>query len=298
MQKLALAALIAASIPMMAVAETAEVETISNEEVVKQDKEGELVFVAPVDLPAEFASAEKSIDVAPVQVGADGVESTLTLEQITKHIQDNNFDIVSAHIDFKKMHAAYLTQMNYINGKVNSLSEFVAGVAAGTFETRIREGSMLLGLISESVNKMVEHAAQNEDKFQEFIKIKFQELSVVELAFDIEEDDGVYLISVKRPNADSADIITAFKMPDGSFKLVSYMPSEVEDINNIINTLYATASASEQIDDELERRALTETAIDADAHRASSPIPTNIDSVIEQVQPEAISEFNPEAPAK
>ncbi|MCY9861077.1 hypothetical protein OTK49_00840 [Vibrio coralliirubri] len=294
MQKLALAALIAASIPMMAVAETAESETLPSEEVSKKTEGESLVFIAPLEMPVEFSVAELDITPTPVLLDASGAQLPLTLEQITKHIQSNNFDVVTTHIDYRKMHTAYLSQMEYINGKVRSLSDRVGEVAAGTFETRVREGSMMLGLISEAIDSIVENAAEDEVEFQKFIKSKFLQLSMVDATYNIEEDNGIYLISIHQPNKDSEDILTAFKLSDGSYKLVAFIPSEMEGINNIINGLFLQASISDSLGDELERRALTEKAIGAEEHRVSENELDDVSSAIEEAQ----SKLEPEAPTQ
>ena len=175
------------------------------------------------------------------------------------------------------MRLVYLSQINHVHAKVVVLSEMVSKVAAGTFETRVKEGSMLLGLISGSINEMIKEAKASEDNFRIFVDNKLTQLGVSASTFSYEFADGVYTIEAKYPNMDSIDIISAIQQGDGSFKLVAFVPREFESINEIIESLYQSAGAAEEISSKLDRRALTTDTINASGLTKEVSVSTDID---------------------
>ena len=271
MQKFALAALIAASTPLIALAEgnsqsdislnPVSVKTNTLTETTKKDSLLDIsgvesnsdTIVNPLKEQEEIYLDEQDVDLPKLSLG-----------QLVKAIEDGDTKNIDRHIDYSKMHKAYLSQMNYINAKVKALSDLVSNTAAGTFETRVREGSMMLGLLSEQIDMIVQDAAKDQGEFKRFVSDKFHEYTLSDMKFTNEVSEGLHLIEAKFPDSESSDMIVATELQDGTFNLVAYIPKEVEDINNIVNRLIQSANATDALGDELERMAITRSAIGAD----------------------------------
>ncbi|KDM90935.1 DUF2939 domain-containing protein [Photobacterium galatheae] len=276
MQKFAIAVLIAATTPMLASAsDNTDLSVIthparfSTSTLTDAPKKDVLLAISGVnaassDAEPQIVGTVNKTDEALLAEAFDMDMPKLTLDQLVKAIEDGDTTQIERHIDYDKIHTAYLSQMNYINAKVKSLSDRVSQTAAGTFETRVREGSMMLGLLSEQIDLIVKDAAKDRDNFKTFIANKFNEFTRYEMAFNYEYSDGLYLIEAKFPNTTSKDLIVATQTPTGSYKLVAYIPKEIEDINDITNRLLQSASAAQTLGDELERMAITRSAIGAD----------------------------------
>lgn len=181
-----------------------------------------------------------------------------TPEQIIQLIQLSDLESLGESLDYPRMHKAYLDQMLYISGKVDSLSEFVGSVAAGTFETRVREGSMMLGLISKQLKSVIRDTQGDPDSFKKFMQLKFSALSLPDIEFTHQETEGVILIEAKSPYSSSTDLIVLKRNDAGILMAVAFIPKEVEDVNNIVNGLMKRATTANKLGAELEKVALTQ----------------------------------------
>lgn len=271
MQKFALAALIVASTPMIASAEGDSKSDISlnparfsTNNLTETPKRETLLEISGVESDSDVVVNTIKVKESVYLDEQDVDLKKLSLDQLVKAIEDGDTNNIDRHIDYGKMHKAYLSQMNYINAKVKSLSDLVSKTAAGTFETRVREGSMMLGLLSEQIDMIVQDAAKDQKSFKRFVSNKFHEYTLVDMKFTNEVSEGLHLIEAKFPASEAADMIVATELPNGKFSLVAYIPKEVEEINDIVNRLIQSANAADTLGDELERMAITRSAIGAD----------------------------------
>ncbi|ELP5902228.1 hypothetical protein QTV49_004251 [Vibrio vulnificus] len=270
MQKFALAALMVASTPTLALAEgDFKSEMVSNSvrfsanNLTESPKSGTLLDVSGVESHSDII-VNTLKEKGSVYFDEQNVDlPKLSIGQLVKAIEDGDTKNIDRHIDYGKMHKAYLSQMSYINAKVKGLSDLVSKTAAGTFETRVREGSMMLGLLSEQIDMIVQDAAKDQNNFKRFVSNKFHEYTLVDIKFAIEVSEGLHLIEAKFPSSEAADMIVATELPNGTFSLVAYIPKEVEEINDIVNRLIQSANAADSLGDELERMAITRGAIGA-----------------------------------
>ena len=304
MQKFALAALIVASTPMLALAESDSMSDISLNPA--RFSTNNLTEAPKRDTLLEISGVESNTDTVvntlkeqdSVYLDEQDVDlPKLSLSQLVKAIEDGDTKNIDRHIDYGKMHKAYLSQMNYINAKVKGLSDLVSKTAAGTFETRVREGSMMLGLLSEQIDMIVQDAAEDQDNFKRFVSNKFHEYTLVDMKFTTEASEGLHLVEAKFPASESADMIVITELPNGTFSLVAYIPKEVEEINDIVNRLIQSANAADTLGDELERMAITRSAIGADEllertkkEQSALAPKESFESAIEQAQMQ-ITEF-------
>ncbi|MBU2895649.1 hypothetical protein [Vibrio hepatarius] len=271
MQKFALAALIVASTPMFALAEGDSKSDISlnparfsTNNLTQAPKRDTLVEISGVESNSDTVVHTLKEEDSVYLDEQDADLPKLSLGQLIKAIEDGDTKNIDRHIDYGQMHKAYLSQMNYINAKVKGLSDLVSKTAAGTFETRVREGSMMLGLLSEQIDMIVQDAAKDQDNFKRFVSNKFHEYTLVDMKFTNEVSEGLHLIEAKFPASEAADMIVITELPNGTFSLVAYIPKEVEEINDIVNRLIQSANAADTLGDELERMAITRSAIGAD----------------------------------
>lgn len=271
MQKFALAALIVASTPILALAEGDSKSDISlnparfsTNNLTEAPKKDSLLEISGVESNSDTVVNTLKEQDSVYLDEQDADLPKLSLGQLVKVIEDGDTKNIDRHIDYGKMHKAYLSQMNYINAKVKGLSDLVSKTAAGTFETRVREGSMMLGLLSEQIDIIVQDAAKDQDNFKRFVSNKFHEYTLVDMKFTNEVSEGLHLIEAKFPSSEASDMIVATELPNGTFRLVAYIPKEVEEINDIVNRLIQSANAADTLGDELERMAITRSAIGAD----------------------------------
>ena len=207
------------------------------------------------------------------------------IDSLIKGLSEGNIDLIKPNVKYESLRLVYLSQINYVHAKVEALSEMVRKVAAGTFETRVKEGSMLLGLISGSINEMIKEAKNGEDNFRLFVDNKLVQLGVSNAEFSYEVSDNIYTIEAKYPNIDSIDIISAIRQEDGEFRLVAFVPREFEAINEVIESLYQSAGAAEDISNELDRRLLTTEIItvkDKKSKIVTDSAKSNIDKAIKE----------------
>ncbi len=188
-------------------------------------------------------------------------------------IRENPNDALTYSSDIKRMHNVYMAQLDYLRAKVRGLSDAVARSASGSFETQAREGSMLLSIVSNQIDTIYENTAEDLKGFGEFIFMRYEGMAQEGVVIEVEQEDGSHIMYATHPFADEKDYMVFTNDGYDHYTIIAYIPKEMEAINQIINTLIKRASFSEALTDELERIALTKSALmESDVNAVKSPL--------------------------
>ena len=186
----------------------------------------------------EIQAVQADIESAPPAKAVVEVSDEMDLaHEFIALIEADDFDALDSKLDYEKMHRAYLRQMMYVSGKIDTLSEYISGVAAGTFETRVREGSMMLGLVSKQLKNVIHDTKDDVENYKKFMRLKFSAMALPDVELTSKVEDGVTLIQAKVPYSETSDHVLLHKDKSGALTAVAFIPKEIEDVNNIVDNL-------------------------------------------------------------
>lgn len=189
----------------------------------------------------------------PAKAAVEVSDESQVAHEFLTLIEAGDFDALDSQLDYEKMHRAYVKQMMYVSGKIDTLSEYVGGVAAGTFETRVREGSMMLGLVSKQLKNVIDDTKGDVENYKKFMRMKFAAMALPDVELTSKVEDGVTLIQAKMPYSETSDLVVLRKDKSGALMAVAFVPKEVEDVNIIVDTLMKRASSAKELSAELEK---------------------------------------------